>query len=59
MAVKVGLYLAREGRESSARTSVGKDGGKFVGQKGKLATIEEGPQLDSVATVVEEKSYKI
>ena len=58
MAVKVDLYSELEGRESGARTSVGKGGrggGKFAGQKGKLGNIEEGPQPDSVAMVAKKK----
>ena len=58
MAFKVDLYLAREGRKSSARSSAGKGGrggGKYARLKGKLGNIEEGPQPDLVATVVEKK----
>ena len=58
MAVKVALYSARDGKESGAGTNVGKGGrggGKFARQKGKLGTIEEGPQPDSVAMVAEKK----
>ena len=61
MAVKVDLYLARQGRESSAGTSAGKGGrggGKFTGQKGKLGNVEESPQPDSVATVAEKKKLQ-
>ena len=61
MAVKVGLYSAREGRESGAGTSAGKGGcggGKFAGQKGKLGNIEESPQSDSITTVTEKKKLQ-
>ena len=56
MAIKVDLYLAREGREPSAATSAGKGGcggGKFARQKGKLGNVEEVPQPDLVAMVTE------
>ena len=58
MAVKVDLYLAREGRESGVGTNArkgGSGGGKFASQKGKLGNIEEGPQPNSVAIVTEKK----
>ena len=58
MVVKVGLYLAREGREPSVGTSLGKgghSGGKFARQKGKLRIVEEGSQPDLVATVAQKK----
>ena len=61
MVVKVDLYSAREGRESSAGTSAGKcghGGGKFARQKGKLGNIEEGPQPDSVTTMAEKKKLE-
>ena len=61
MAVKVDLYSAREGRETGAGTSAGKGGrggGKPAGQKGKLGTIGENSQPDSVATVAEKKKLQ-
>ena len=61
MAVKVDLYSAREGRETGAGPSAGKGGrggGKSSGQKGKLGTIGENPQPDSVATVAEKKKLQ-
>ena len=61
MVVKVDLYSAQEGRESSAGSSVGKgghDGGKFVGQKGKLGNVEEGLQHNSAAMVAEKKKLQ-
>ena len=61
MAVKVDLYSTHEGKESSAGTSARRGGcgdGEFFGQKGKLGTVEEGFQLDLVATVAKKKSYK-
>ena len=61
MAVKVDLYVAHEGTESGAGTSArkgGRGGGKFAGQKGELGNIEEGPQPDSVAMVVEKKKLQ-
>ena len=60
MAVKVDLYLAREGRETGAGTSAGKGGrgGGKPGQKGKLGTIGENSQPDSVATVAEKKKLQ-
>ena len=61
MAIKVDLYLAREGRESGVGTSAGKGGrggGKFARQKGKLGNIEEGPQPHSVAMVAEKKKLQ-
>ena len=61
MAAKVDLYSAHEGKESHVGTSAGKGGrgsGKLAGQKGKLGSIEEGPQSNSVAMVAEKKSCK-
>ena len=61
MAVKVDLYSVREGRETGAGPSTGKGergGGKSFGQKGKLGTIGENPQPDSVATVAEKKKLQ-
>ena len=58
MAIKMDLYLAREGRESGAGTSARKGergGGKYAGQKGELGNVEEGPQPDSVALVAEKR----
>ena len=61
MAVKVDLYSAREGRETGAGSSAekgGRGGGKFARQKGKLGTIGENLQPDSVATVAEKKKLQ-
>ena len=61
MAVKVDLYSAREGREAGAGANAGKGGrggGKPAGQKGKLGTIGENSQPDSVATVAEKKKLQ-
>ena len=61
MALKVDLYVAHEGKDLGARTNARKGGhcgGKFCGQKGKLGTIEEGPQPDSVTTVAELKKLQ-
>ena len=61
MAVKVNLYLTQEGRETGVGTSArkgGRGGGKFAGQKGKLGTIGENPQPDSVTTVAENKKLQ-
>ena len=61
MVVKVDLYSAQEGRESSAGSNArkgGHGGGKFVGQKGKLGNVEEGLQHDSVAMVAEKKKLQ-
>lgn len=56
------LYLAREGKESGAGTTArkgGRGGGKFIGEKGKLWTVEEGPRPDSVTIVADKKSCRI
>ena len=37
---------------------VGRGGGNFEGQKGKLGTIEEGPQPDSAAMVAAKKELQ-
>ena len=61
MAIKADLYSEHKGRESSVGSSARKGwrgGGKFPGQKGKLGTIEEGPQPNSVATVAEKKKLQ-
>ena len=61
MAVEVELHLAHEGRESHVVTSArkgGRGGGKFVGQKGKLGNIKEGPQPNSVAMVAKNKKLQ-
>ena len=61
MAAKVGLYLAHEDRESGVGTNTGKGGrggGKFAGQIGKLGTVGEGPQPNSIAMVAEKKICK-
>ena len=58
MVAKVDLYSAFQGKESEARTSVGKggrSGWKSARQKGKLGNVEEGPQPDLVAIVAEKK----
>lgn len=61
MVVKVDLYFAREGKDSGAETSGGKDdrgSGKFAGQKEKLGIVEENPQPDSVVIVAEKKKLQ-
>lgn len=52
MVVNVDLYLASEGKDTSARKG-GLGGGRFARWKGKLGTIEEGPQHHLIIVVVE------